>query len=177
MKDVATSDKTKEAVKKVGSNIGKRVVKAGDTMLDAALMSVGGIGIAKIAQKYANEEGDSEATRNMKQITRDTLSAGVRSLTSANGASNNSNSGNGKGGSVGREVSDKVGAPSNKGIDRSSTEYQNLFKDQSGNQRDADTRSTIKAMANAGYDIDQIDKYLNHSGMGEWARNYILSWY
>lgn len=170
-----TDAATSENGKAIGRKVGKRLAKAGDTMLDAAVASIGGIGIAKIAQKYADQEGDSEATKNVKQVTRDALSAGVRSLTSANGSANNGNGGNAKGGSVGKEVSDKVGAPSNKGIDRSSTEYQNLFKDQNGNQRDADTRSTIKAMANAGYDLDQIDKYLNHSEFEDWVSQYMAA--
>ena len=62
--------------------------------------------------------------------------------------------------SVGKDVTDRIGKPSNRGIDKSSQAYQNLFKN-----RDADTRSTIKSLANAGYDVDQIRKYLEHSAI------------
>jgi hypothetical protein len=175
MKDVATSDKTKEAAKKIGVNAGKRIAKAGDTMLDAAIMSVGGIGIAKIAQKYADAEGDSEAQKNIKQITRDTLSAGVRSLTSANGSANNGNSG--KGGSVGKEITEKLGPPSNKGIDKQSKEYQDLFKGQS-----EANRTLIKKLASNGYDIDQIRKHFDdwnnqfdHSEFEDWVSQYMAA--
>lgn len=68
--------------------------------------------------------------------------------------------GAGSSGSAGKDISKRIGAPSNKGIDKQSTEYQDLFKGQ-----DKDTRSTIKSLASQGYDIDQIKKYLNHSAI------------
>ena len=74
------------------------------------------------------------------------------------GSSSSGNSSGNK--SIGKEVTDRIGKPSNRGIDKSGQAYQNLFKD-----RDADTRSTIKSLANAGYDIDQIRKYLEHSAI------------
>ena len=170
-----TSDKTKEAVKNAASNAGKkvgeRVSKVGDAMLDAALVSAGGIAITKLSKELQTDENASEFEQNRNKMILDTASAGIKAATGANGGSSN-NSNNGKGGSVGKEVSDKVGAPSNKGIDRSSTQYQNLFKDKNGNQRSPEERSTIKSMASAGYDIDQIDKYLNHSALKEWADSF-----
>jgi hypothetical protein len=56
----------------------------------------------------------------------------------------------------GKEISEKIGKPSNKGIDKSSKEYQNLFKGQS-----EANRTFIKKLANNGYDIDQIRKYMD----------------
>lgn len=56
----------------------------------------------------------------------------------------------------GKEITSKVGAPSKKGIDKQSKEYQDLFKGQS-----QANRTFIKKMAANGYDIDQIRKYLN----------------
>lgn len=167
LKDVATSEKTRNAVTAVGKGIGNRATKVGNAMVDAALVSVGGIAISKINEKYADQEGDSEATRNTKQIIRDTTAAGIRTATNANGSGGGSSNGN-RGGSVGKEVSDKIGAPSNKGIDKQSPEYQNLFKGQ-----DADTRATIKSLASAGYDIDQIDRWLNHAEFEDWASQYM----
>ena len=52
--------------------------------------------------------------------------------------------------------------PSHKSVDKSSKEYQDLFKGQ-----DSDTRSTIKSLVNQGYDIDQIKKHLNHSAVSK----------
>lgn len=76
-------------------------------------------------------------------------------------AGSSSSSGNSSGNKpIGKDITDRLGKPSNKGIDKSSSAYQNLFKD-----RDKDTRNTIKSLANAGYDIDQIRKYLEHSAM------------
>lgn len=84
-----------------------------------------------------------------------TLARGPKGASSS--SSNSKSSGNK---SVGKDVTDRIGAPSNKGIDKQSREYQDLFKGQ-----DSDTRSTIKALASNGYDIDQIKKYLNHSAI------------
>lgn len=82
----------------------------------------------------------------------------LNTLARAGSSSSSNNSSGNK--SIGKEVTDRIGKPSNKGIDKSSSDYQNLFKN-----RDADTRSTIKSLANAGYDIDQIKKYLEHSAI------------
>ena len=170
-----------KATEKVGSAIGKGAAKtvnklsaaadrASDAVLDATLASVGTITIAKITEQLAAKEGESESVKNAKKVATDAATAGIKAATSAN--SNSSNKNGGKGGSVGKEVSDKIGAPSKKGIDKQSAEYQNLFKDANGNQRDAETRATIKSLASAGYDIDQIDKYLNHGEFEDWASKY-----
>ena len=51
-------------------------------------------------------------------------------------------------------------APSKKGVDKSSKEYQDLFKGQ-----DESTRNNIRSLVKAGYDVDQIKKHLNHSAV------------
>ena len=174
IKDFATSDKTKEAVSKFGKNIGKRAERAGNAMLDAALVSVGGIAISKVNKKFADEEGDTEGTKAAKQITRDSINAGIRSATGSAGGNNGNKSWvDNRGTHVGQEISSKIGPPSNQNIDRSSKAWQDLFKDANGNQRDADTRSTIKSMANAGYDIEQIDRWLNHAEFADWINQYM----
>lgn len=173
IKTATTSDKAKAVVSGAGKKLAERASKTGDAMLDAALISVGGIAISKVNQKYADAEGDSEATKNAKQITRDTVAAGIRTATGANNGGNNKTWTDNKGTHVGKEISDKIGKPSNQNVDRSSKAWQDLFKDSNGNQRDADTRATIKSMANAGYDIEQIDRWLNHSeALRAWANSY-----
>ena len=155
---------------KVVNKAGQRLDKVGDAMMDAALLSVGGIAISKVTDKLAVGEDASEAEKNKSKIMTDVATAAIKTATGA-GSSNNSGNSN-KGGSVGKEVSDKIGAPSKKSIDKQSAEWQALFKDANGNQRDADTRATIKSLASAGYDIDQIDKYLNHAEFEDWASQY-----
>lgn len=148
----------------------KKISTVGDRMVDAALLSMGGIAVASLSKKvndrFADQEGDSEATKAFNKVARDTLNAGINSAINGNGSSSSSNSSSGgvkAGANAGKEISEKIGPPSKKSIDKQSAEYQNLFKDANGNQRDAETRSTIKALASQGYDIDQIDKWLNHS--------------
>lgn len=147
--------KNKDAVISALSDSVKRV---GKTMLDASLASVGMITIDKLSKQLPTDESIDERTRNMNRIIFDTASAGIKEATKASGSSNNSKSSNNA--SVGKEITDRLGPPSNKGIDRQSVEYQSLFKDSSGNQRDSTTRSVIKSLASNGYDINQIREYI-----------------
>lgn len=156
---------------KIGGKVANRASKVGDAMVDAALLSVGGIAISKVTEKLAVGEDASEAEKNKSKVMTDVATAAIKTATGAGGGSGSASKGT-KGGSVGKEVSDKIGAPSKKSIDKQSAEWQALFKDANGNQRDADTRATIKSLASAGYDIDQIDKYLNHS-FNDWASQYM----
>ena len=158
--------KTVNFANKVVKKTGERLDRAADAMVDAALVSVGGIAIAKVTDKLAADENASEAEKNRSKVLTETVTAGIKTATSAVGGSNNSSNGN-KGGSVGKDVTEKLGAPSKKGIDKQSKEYQDLFKGQ-----DADTRATIKSLAGAGYDLDQINKYLGHADFEDWASQY-----
>lgn len=163
--------KVKEALSKSGEkalkSLSDSASKAGKAMIDAAMVSIGTIGISKLADKLTTDDNASESVKNRNKVLLDTATAGIKSITKA-GSSSSSNSGNSSGKNVGAEVTNLIGKPSNKGIDKSSSAYQNLFKDSNGNQRDQDTRSTIKSLASAGYDLDQIQKYLDnlqHDGL------------
>lgn len=175
VKTAATSEKTKEFLKKTGNKAVKTLSnsasRVGNAMVDAALLSMGTIAISKLTAKLATDENASESVKNRNKVILDTSSAGIRALTKANSGSNN-NSGNNKGGSVGKEISDALGAPNKKSIDKSGSEWQSLFKDSYGNQRDSDTRATIKSLASAGYGIDQINDYLNKVDRGELRHSY-----
>lgn len=164
------------AMGKVGSVVGKGTAatvnkveaaanRASDAMIDAMLVSVGGIAISKLGETLATDENASERERNTKKIALDTATAGIQAATKAGGNSSSNNGG--KGGSVGKEVTDKLGTPSKKGIDKQSADWQNLFKDSNGNQLDAETRGTIKALASQGYDMDQIKQYKKEFGHGD----------
>lgn len=163
----------KNAGKKTLKNLGEGTEKVGKAMTDAALASVGTIAISKLTDKLATTDADSEAVRNKNKIILDTAKAGIETATKANGGGNkNNSSGNNKGGNVGSEITNAIGAPSKKPIDKQTSDWQNLFKDSSGNQRDSDTRSTIKSMASAGYDIDQISEYLRQVDNGTIKHSY-----
>lgn len=71
------------------------------------------------------------------------------------GNSNTSNNSNDKG------IKDKVGEPKGFDMDRDGDAYQELFKrDPSPEQR-----NEIKRMRKSGYSVDQIEKYIYHSGI------------
>lgn len=163
----------KTAGKKTVKNLGESAERVGKAMTDAALMSVGMIAISKLTDKLATTDADSEIERYKKKIMLDTATAGIQAATKANGGKNNgNNSGNNKAGNVGSEITNAIGAPSKKPIDKQTSSWQELFKDSNGNQRDSDTRSTIKSMASAGYDIDQISEYLRQVDNGTIKHSY-----
>lgn len=175
-KTAVTSPKAKEFVNKVGNKTVKTLSdsasRVGKAMTDAAMLSMGTIAISKLGQKFETDENASESVKNRNKILYDTTKAGIESLVKA-GSSNSSNkNGSNKGGTVGKDVSDALGAPSKKSIDKSSSEYQGLFKDSKGNQRDGNVRSTIKSLASAGYDIDQINEYLRQVDNGTIKHSY-----
>lgn len=151
---------------KVVNKAGQRLDKVGDTMIDAALLSVGGIAISKVTERFAVGEDATESEKNKSKIMTDVATAAIKTATGAGGGNGSASNGT-KGGNVGKEVSEKIGAPSKKGIDKQSPEYQKLFDGQ-----DKDTRATIKTLASQGYDIDQINKYLGHSDFEDWASQY-----
>ena len=173
MKEVSpkVKDFVKENGKKAVKSLGDSGKKAGKAMTDAAMVSIGTVAINKLGNKLATDDNASQAVKDRNRILLDTATAGINSITNANSksSSNNSkNNGRNSGSNVGAEITNLIGSPSNRGIDKSSSAYQNLFKDSSGNQRDSDTRATIKSLASAGYDIEQIQKYLDsmhHSGL------------
>lgn len=173
MKEVSpkVKDFVKENGKKAVKSLGDSAKKAGKAMSDAAMVSVGTVAIAKLGNKLATDDNSSQAVKDRNRILLDTATAGINSITNANsksGSNNSKNNGQSSGNNIGAEITNLIGSPSNRGIDKSSSAYQNLFKDSSGNQRDSDTRATIKSLASAGYDIEQIQKYLDsmhHSGL------------
>lgn len=152
----SSGDKTVSAI----SDSSKRV---GNAMLDASLISVGGIAITKVTEKLQTTDSDSEFVKNRNKVITDTVTAGIKAVPKS-GSSNNKNNNNNN--NIGKEVTDRIGAPSKKSIDKSSGEWQGLFKDSNGNQRDQNVRANIKSLASAGYDIDQIKKYLNDVDSG-----------
>lgn len=167
----AAKEFVKEYGKKALVGVGKETIKVGKAAYDGALVAATGIYVGRLISKIESRYNDgSDASEIIKggldnavyQVGNDALkTAGVNQ----NGVKGNSNGNQSKGSNVGKEVTDKIGPPSNKGVDKQSAEYQALFKDSDGNQRDAETRAMIKSMASAGYDVEQIDRYLNHSAM------------
>lgn len=143
----------KKALKFVGSdNVRKTVTGVG------AIATTAGVLRGQIKDLKNKPEGDAfdKAVGYAKKGS--AIGESLNTLARAGSSSSSNNSSGNK--SIGKEVTDRIGKPSNKGIDKSSSDYQNLFKN-----RDTDTRSTIKSLANAGYDIDQIKKYLEHSAI------------
>ena len=173
-----------KAAKAVAGGAGKVLKKIGSEETRNIVTGVGAMaGTTAILRSQIKDlkenkpDGDrfDRAVKRTQQLSEigenvNSLARGPKGISSS--SSSSKSSGNK---SIGKEVTDRIGAPSNKGIDKQSREYQDLFKGQ-----DSDTRSTIKSLASNGYDIDQIKKYLNHSAIPTgWhfnraAKNYYI---
>lgn len=159
-----------EVGKKAAEGTTKRLAKAGDAMVDAMLVSSGGIAVSKVAEKLDPGENATEAQKNAAKIATDTITAGINAAVQR-GSSNNSGNGN-KGGEVGKEITDKLGSPTHKSVDTSSPEYQNLINSTS----DKDVKNKIKSLRKKGYDMDQLQKAMNelsHAMFEDWASQYM----
>ena len=148
--------------------------RASKAMIDTALKSAGTVVIAKLAKKLTTDESTSESIRDRNQVILDTTTAGIKAFPPSSGNSNGGNNGNksnsgnnGNGESVSKAVSDALGAPSKKGNAKQDPEYNTLFKDPNGGQRDEKTRAEIKSLASAGYDIGQLKDYVARLDRGE----------
>lgn len=164
LKKAATNPKVREFVKKTGkvavTGLGDSAKKAGKAMIDAALLSIGTIQISRLSNKLQTDANASQDVKDRNKIILDTATAGINSITNTNSSDSSNKSSRKQGGSVGKEVTNRLGEPSKKGVDKSGSEWAGLFKDKNGNMRDSDIRSTVKSLASAGYDIDQIKQYL-----------------
>lgn len=162
----------KKALKFVGSdNVRKTVTGVG------AIATTAGVLRGQIKDLKNKPEGDSfdKAVGYAKKGS--AIGESINTL-ARGGSSSSSNSSNSSSNMViseqkSKEVQSVVGKPSNKGIDKSSKEYQSLFK----GQNEAN-RAFIKKLAANGYDADQIKKYLNqfesqfdHSAISGWSFN------
>lgn len=154
----------KEFTKKTGTVAVKELKesskRAGKAMTDAALVSIGTITISKLAKKLDPGPNASEREKNINKVALDTATAGIESVTKAKSGNNTNNQNNG---SVGRHITEKIGAPrASKGSAKQDPNYSKLFQNLPGDQNQKDKlRAEIKSMAAAGYDIDQINAYIN----------------
>ena len=156
----------KEGAKNAGSAVGKVLKKIGSEDTRNTITGIGamaattGILRSQIKDFKNNKpEGDAfdravkrtqqaaEIGENINNLARGPK--GISAPTQSSTSSSNSSSSN--------TASIAGVKPSNKGIDKSSKEYQDLFKGQS-----EANRTYIKKLANNGYDVDQIRKHLNN---------------
>lgn len=170
---VLNSPKAREYVVNVGKKavegLGKTAERVGKAMTDAMIASMGAIAVSKLNEKLSIGDDASEAEKNRNKIILDTATAGINAATNAN-SNSSGKSGNAN---LDKKISEAVGTPSKKGVDKSSKEWQALFKDADGNQRSEDAKSIIRSMASAGYDIGQIQTYLKKMDAGQLSHGAI----
>ena len=147
---------TGKALKKIGSEDTRNTVTGIGAMAGTASLLRGQI--KDLKENKPDGDKFDRAVKRTQQISE--IGESVNALARGPKGQSSSKSSGGGDVQIGKHVTDRIGAPSNKGIDKQSKEYQDLFKDRSQGER-----SAIKSLAKAGYDIDQIKKYLNHSAI------------
>lgn len=108
----------------------------------------------KFDQAVKRTQQLSEIGENVNNLARGPKGATAPTTSSTSSSTSSSSSSNSSSSSIPNV------APSKKGVDKSSKEYQDLFKGQ-----DESTRNNIRSLVKAGYDVDQIKKHLNHSAV------------
>lgn len=157
---VAVGKVTGRAAGKGAAKVVKALSKASDAALEGALGATGAIAIAQLAKKLPTDESVPYKERVKNKITLEGSTKAIESATNIKSGSSSSSGSKSSGNIDTDAISKKVGKPTNNYVDRSSSEYQGLFKDKNDNQRSEDQRATIKSMAKAGYDVNQIKDYL-----------------
>ena len=154
-------NKVGKVLSRAGLNFVRNLPKAGNAMANAAVASVGAIGISILAEKLAVDDSMPKSKKYLNKITFDSTSAGIATATNASfsGKSGNKSNKTSDNGAVANRLYDSrnsiIGSPSSEGIDKSSRSYSDLFSGQ-----DSDTRTVIKKLANDGYSISQIRQFL-----------------
>ena len=150
----------KEKIKDIEKATKKRLMKAGDAMIDAALISVGSIAINKVLKKLDPGENASQLQKDASKVAGDAISAGIRTATNPSGKHiNNSNNKSGS-------------SNSNLKVDKNSKEYQKLFDGLDDNN----ARDEIKKRANNGATLEELQEYrrsLKHTEFEDWASKYM----
>ena len=161
----------KDAVKTVGGATGKALKKIGSEDMRNTISGIGAMaGTTAIVRSQIKDfrenkpDGDRfdravKRTQQMSEIGENinTLARGPKGQSGSNNTSSTSNSSSSNSSSSkssSHSASIPGVEPSKKGIDKSSKEYNDLFKGESQANREH-----IKKLANAGYDVEQIRKY------------------
>lgn len=156
----------KDAVKTVGGATGKALKKLGSEDMRNTISGIGAMaGTTAIVRSQIKDfrenkpDGDRfdravKRTQQMSEIGENinTLARGPKGQSGSNTTSSTSNSSSSKTSSHSASIPGIE--PSKKGVDKSSKEYNDLFKGESQANREH-----IKKLVNAGYDVDQIRKY------------------
>lgn len=157
-----------DTVKTVGGAAGKVLKKIGSEDTRNTITGIGLMaGTASILRgqikDFKNNKPDGDAFDRAVKRTQQAAEIGeninnlARGPKGINAPTQSSNSTSSSNSSSSNTASIAGVKPSNKGIDKSSKEYQDLFKGQS-----EANRTYIKKLANNGYDVDQIRKHINN---------------
>ena len=170
---VATYDPTKvqeagkkfvnDQFKRVGDALTKGIEGASQEVTRATLVGAAGIAVSKMAARKTaadTENGESFVRNVLNSVGNKGLDDFMDSLGRTANSSNSNKSGD-KGGTVGKDVSDRLGKPANRGTysPDEETRYQRIFADNRVKGND-NARATVKALRKNGYSVEQIEQYV-----------------
>lgn len=170
---VATYDPTKvqeagkkfvsDQFKRIGDALTKGIEGASQEVTRATLVGAAGIAVSKMAARKTaadTENGESFVRNVLNSVGNKGLDDFMDSLGRTPGSSNTNSSGN-KGGTVGKDVSDKLGKPANRGTFTTDemTRYNQIHQDNRV-KNNAEAKATVKALKKNGYSIEQIEQYV-----------------
>ena len=141
----------------------KAISEGSNELTKAAVVAVAGIGAKKLSEaKERNDQSESKSkvadillSSGNKGI--DSFISSVKNSSGNNNSNNNSNNGK-AGATVGKEVTDKLGKPANRGqyTTDEMTRYNNLHNRLRDNK---EQKAIIKSLKSQGYSIEQLERY------------------
>lgn len=150
-----------KARKKVSGFFKRRAEGLSDAAFDAAMVSIGGIAVSKLTSKLKENDSMTDGEKAVNKILLDTGTASINHITNSGKKGNTATKDRRPPTKEeGKRISELLGPPKQKDMDRNSERYQALFKNSNGDYRNQDDRAKIKSLASAGYGIDQLEEYV-----------------
>lgn len=141
----------------VAKNTKESVKRAGKSMTDAALASVGSIAIAKLSEKLRTNNNDPESTKLINKVMLDSASAGINTVTRRNNGNNNNNNNRKHNVTIDHQITDKLGSPSGHKMDLSTPEWSRLINSLNNNNE----KNYLRTLAKQDYGREQLEQYVN----------------
>ena len=147
-----------EKGKKFGKSLNKAIDKGSDAMVSGTILAATGAISKKISDTISKGKTDAEKSA-VDKIIQNSLDTAFNEFNSS--MTGSSKKGVKSGAHLGKDVSKKLGTPTQATYTSSDeTRYQQVFKSSKVNNN-TELRQSVKALRRQGYDINQIEKYVD----------------
>ena len=158
------SEKSKSIKEKGVEAVRNAANKYSDELVKSAGLAVTGVAAKKLydlKNQTVSEGKDDAYTSALIRAGEKAVSSMQESVKNYSSSSNSTPSSARKGGYAGKEITKKIGSPTQEHYSpQDEARYQQIFKNPRV-QGDVETRQTVKSLRREGYNVSQIEKYLD----------------